>query len=86
MSAETIALFAPGSSDWIVTLQTKDGRRITRRISPGKIDEETAVKCALNASEITLANLDFYMARRADDRSLVTNGDEFLAALRAKRR
>ena len=86
MSTETIALFAPGSSDWIVTIQSKDGRRITRRISPGKIDEEAAVKCALNASEITLANLDFYMARRADDRSLVTNGDEFLAALRAKRR
>jgi hypothetical protein len=86
MSADTIALFSPGSSDWIVTLQTKDGRRITRRISPGKIDEETAVKCALNSSEVTLANLDFYMARRADDRSLVANGEEFLAALRAKRR
>lgn len=86
MSAETIALFSPGSSDWIVTLQTKDGRRITRRISPGKIDEETAVRSALNASALRLVELDYYMARRADDRSLVANGEEFLAALRAKRR
>jgi hypothetical protein len=86
MSSETIALFSPGSSDWIVTLQTKDGRRISRRISPGRMDEESAVRCALNASAIVLSDLDYYMARRADDRSLVTNGDEFIAALRAKRR
>jgi hypothetical protein len=86
MSAETIALFSPGASDWIITLQTMDGRRITRRVSPGKLDEETAVRYALAASSVHISHLDYYMARRADDRSLVTNGDEFIAALRAKRR
>jgi hypothetical protein len=86
MISETISLFSPSSSDWIVTIQTKDGRRITRRVSPSRIDEETAVRSALNASGVMLVDLDYYMARRADDRSIVTNGDEFLAALRAKRR
>lgn len=86
MISETISLFSPSGSDWIISIVTKDGRRISRRVSPGRIDEETAVRSALNASEVKLVDLDYYTARRVDDRSIVTNGDEFLAALRAKRR
>lgn len=85
-ASEVIPLFGPSESDWIVTLVTKAGKIISRRVSPGRLDEESAVRVALNASEVSLANLDCYSIRRAADRSLVTNGDEFLAELRAKKR
>lgn len=85
-ASEVIPLFGPCDSDWIVTLVTKQGRVVTRRVSPSRLDEETAVRVAMNASEIGLANLDSYSVRRASDRSLVANGDEFLAHLKSKKR
>ncbi len=81
-----MGLFGPSDTDWIVTLVTVDGRVVNRRIAPGRIDEETAVRAAMNASEIFLKDLDSYSVRRASDRSLVTNGDEFLAELRKRKR
>lgn len=83
---EVVSLFGPSDQDWIVTLVTKDGRVVNRRVSPGKIEEEAAVRFAMCASEIMLADLDSFSVRRACDRSLVTNGDEFLAELRKKKR
>lgn len=85
-AAEVIPLFQPSDTDWIVTLVTKQGRTISRRISGGRLEEEVAVRIAMNASEISLADLDSYMIRRASDRSLVVNGDEFLAHLKSKKR
>lgn len=85
-AAEVIPLFQPSDHDWIVTLVTKEGRTISRRISGGRLEEEAAVRVAMNASEISLQNLESYMIRRASDRSLVVNGDEFLAHLKSKKR
>ncbi len=87
-ASEIIPLFSPSASDWVITLTLKTGAVITRRLSPGRIDEETAVRCAMSASEVSLGMLDFYAARRAEDRTLTieTNGDEYLATLRSKRR
>jgi hypothetical protein len=83
---EVMGMFGPSDTDWIVTLVTVDGRVVNRRIAPGRIDEESAVRVAMNASEIFLKDLDSYSVRRAADRSLVTNGDEFLAELRKRKR
>ena len=85
-AAEVIPMFGPSESDWIVTLVAKGGKISSRRVTPGTIDEESAVRVAMNASEMKLADLDCYSVRRAADRSLVTNGDDFLATLRAKKR
>jgi len=85
-STEVVSLFGPSDKDWIVTLVTKSGRIHSRRVSPGTIEEEAAVRVAMNASEVLLVDLDCYSVRRAADRSLVENGDDFLAALRAKKR
>lgn len=86
IAAEVIPLFGPSEADWIVTLVAKGGKITSRRVTPGTIDEESAVRVAMNASEMKLADLDCYSVRRAADRSLVTNGDDFLASLRAKKR
>lgn len=85
---EIVPLFSPSSSDWVVALALKDGSTITRRVSPGRVDEDIAIRYAMAASEVSLAMLDFYTVRRAEDRTLTTetNGDEFLATLRSKRR
>jgi hypothetical protein len=86
IAADIIPLFGPSDADWIVTLVTKGGKISSRRVTPSTIDEESAVRVAMNASEMKLADLDCYSVRRAADRSLVTNGDDFLASLRAKKR
>lgn len=85
-ATEVIPLFQPSDHDWIVTLVTKQGRTISRRISGGRLEEEAAVRVAMNASEVSLADLDSYTVRRASDRSLVVNGDDFLAHLKTKKR
>lgn len=85
-ATEVIGILGPSDSDWIVTLVTKDGRVVTRRMTPGRISEEQAVRFAMNASEILLSNLDYFTVRRASDRSLVENGDQFLAELWKKRK
>jgi len=84
-SKETL-LFSPSENDWIVTLVTTEGLIINRRISPSTIDESTAVRYAMSASQIRISNLDSYSVRRASDRSLVANGDEFLAHLKSKKK
>lgn len=81
-----MGLFGPSESDWIVTLIRKDGGIVTRRIAPGRISEEMAVRAAMNASEILLSDLDAFTIRRASDRSIEENGDQFLAELWKKRK
>ena len=85
-AAEVIGILGPSDSDWIVTLTTKDGATVTRRVTPGRISEEQAVRFAMNASEILLVNLECFSIRRASDRSLVENGDQFLAELWKRRK
>ena len=85
-AAEVMGLFGPSESDWVVTLIRKDGGVVTRRIAPGRISEEMAVRAAMNASEVMLSNLEAFTIRRASDRSLEENGDQFLAELWKKKR
>ena len=84
--SEVVPLFGPSDSDWIVTIVTKAGKIISRRVSPGRLEEETAVRVAMSASEISIGDLDSYTIRRAADRSLAVNGDEFLAHLKSKKK
>ena len=87
-ASEVIPLFQPSDSDWVVTLVVKTGDVISRRVAPGRVSEEAAVRAAMCASMIDMCNLETYSIRRAEDRSLTieTNGDSFLEMLRRKRK
>lgn len=85
MPSEVGSLFTPSDSDWVVTLVTKTGASVTRRISPGTMDEPRALRVALGASSMTGNEIDTWTIRRAGDRSIVRDEvDSFLDALRRR--
>ena len=84
--AQIAGLFSPDGDDVVVTLSLKDGRVISRRISPGHVTESQALRIALSASHLTGNEVASWDMRRASETKVVVDGiDEFLDALRRRR-
>ena len=76
----------PGSSDWIVTIERKDGGIVSRRISPGSMDEPAAIRIALTAGGMSGLEVDRWSIRRAGEAVVSVDAvDDFLEALRRRR-
>lgn len=82
-SSSVIPLFGPSGSDWITTVRTRDGRVINRRICPGTIAEEDAVRLSVHASDLSPSDIADVSVRRASDARILTErvDDEFKALM-----
>lgn len=83
---QVASLFSPSGDDLVLTLVLKDGGAITRRISPGTLDERQALRVALSAANLTGNEVDSWTMRRASETKVVSDGvDAFLEALKRRR-
>lgn len=71
--AQLGGLYSPGASDWIVSVITTDGRGIIRRLSPGNMDEKSALRIALSANGMSGNEVASWSIRRAGDREVVAD-------------
>lgn len=75
--------FEPSDSDWVISILYADGTLRNRRISPGRITEEQAIRFALASDRRPISDAVRIEARRASDRRIVTDSaDGFLERLR----
>ena len=66
-------LTAPADTDWIVTLTRKGGESTKWRVSPGSLDPDTAVRRAMLAAKIGIADVAEVSYQRAfEHRQVVT--------------
>ena len=83
---QVASLFSPSGDDLVVTLVLKGGACISRRISPGIMDERQALRVALSAANLTGNEVDSWSMRRASETKVVSEGvDAFLEALKRRR-
>ena len=86
ISSKVAGLYSPGSNDWIVTIVTSDLRSVSRRISPGTMDEKAALRIALCANGMSGNEVESWSIRRAGEAAVVVDEvDGFMEALRRRR-
>lgn len=78
------ALFQPDESDWLVTLILRCGTVRTRRVSPGRVSEEQAVKSAVAAERLAPRDIDGWSIRRVGDRRIAAPDDPFAEMMRRR--
>jgi hypothetical protein len=83
---QAVGLFGPSESDWIVTLVLRDGTARTRRVSPGTVSEEHAVRCAVMSERVDLKGIDGWSIRRVGDKRVAAPDDAFAELLRRRMR
>ena len=88
MSLERVSkVIAPGADDWIVTLRLRSGEVVTRRVNPGRISEETAVRFAMRAQQVKPADVaDVWIRRASEEKRIVVESDDFQELLKRARR
>lgn len=80
--AAAMAIFAPSSDDWIVTIATRAGKVANRRISPGTMSETEALRIALRVERIHPDDVADAGVRRVGDRGgVVATVDDPFARL-----
>jgi hypothetical protein len=87
MSLERVQQVAtPQADDWIVTLKLRSGGIVTRRVTPGRIDAEFALRCALRAQGVKPQEvLDAEIRRAGAARVVVPVDDGFADLMRRAR-
>lgn len=91
MRAEGIAglsnVIQPGADDWLVTLRLYDGSMVTRRVNPGRVSEDFAVRAAIRAQRLKPADVaDVWVRRAGEERRVVVETDGFQELLKRARR
>jgi hypothetical protein len=81
-----VGLFGPSESDWLVTLVLRDGAVRTRRVSPGTVSEENAVRFAVLSERLAAKEIDGWSIRRVGDRRVSAPDDPFAELLRRRMR
>lgn len=88
MSLEGVSkVIAPGADDWLVTLLLRSGEVVTRRVNPGRISEETAVRFAMRAQRVKPEDVaDVWIRRAGEEKRIVVENDDFQELLKRARR
>jgi hypothetical protein len=82
MSLERVQQVAtPQADDWIVTLKLRSGGIVTRRVTPGRIDAEFALRCALRAQGLKPHEVVDAEMRRAGVARIYAPSDDGFADL-----
>jgi len=82
MSLERVQQVAvPQSDDWVVTLRLRAGGIVTRRVTPGRIDAEFALRCALRAQGLRPEEVSDAEIRRVGVARVVVPVDDGFADL-----
>lgn len=77
----------PGADDWLVTLRLFAGGIVTRRVNPGRVSEDFAVRAAMRAEKLKPADVAEVIIRRAgEERRIVVETDGFQELLKRARR
>ena len=80
-------VIAPGADDWLVTLRLRSGSVVTRRVNPGRISEEFAVRAAVRAQRVKPEDvLDVEIRRAGEEKRIVVETDGFQELLKRARR
>jgi hypothetical protein len=80
-------VIAPGADDWLVTLRLRSGAIVTRRVTPGRVSEEFAVRAAMRAQSARPADvLDVEIRRAGEEKRIVVETDGFQELLKRARR
>lgn len=81
--AQAASVFTPNGDDWIVTVVMRSRRIWTRRISPGTMPEQEAVRLALLANGTKPVEVHDISVRRVGDQAKleIAPADDPLARL-----
>lgn len=80
-------LIQPGADDWLVTLRLYDGAVVTRRVNPGRVSEEFAVRAAMRAQRLKPTEVaDVWIRRAGEEKRIVVETDGFQELLKRARR
>lgn len=80
--ASALSIFEPSDSDWVVTVATKDGRVLNRRITPSTMSETEALRLILVSEMIrpeTVADAKIQRAGAKASFAAILANDPFLA-------
>ena len=78
------SLFSPDESDGLVTMILTSGVVRTRRVSPGRVSEELAVRSAVAAERLDPRDIDAWSIRRVGDRRIAAPDDSFAEMMRRR--